>query len=348
MKKTLAKGGKTEKNMKKQSILNLVNSILLLCTLLFSVISFAWYSPNKDVGTPLSFGAGGAGSMTIHTFRVTDSVYVNGVETKAPQLIKSSGIEFLGASNSAINATALIDFGAIDDLGHLKNSNCAYYCVTINKADVGNDIFLNLSYSHLYSNVDLDSAFTTTPMYSVAQSTEYNYKTGNPFVLTPNTTVTNDQTTITPAIMNTFYDVTTETDTRASFYEEITALEKYDSSDWKKSQTFLHYAYAISDVNPATLTENAASAKILLDMFKTTGNKIDNAIPVSKVDTVPSTQSTEIVLPNDNSTIYLYIKVSTNLDNYAQLAELMMGKMPFYMGFGLRLHVQAQPKAVAE
>jgi hypothetical protein len=57
MKKTLAKGGKTEKNMKKQSILNLVNSILLLCTLLFSVISFAWYTNSTNIAPPLSFTA---------------------------------------------------------------------------------------------------------------------------------------------------------------------------------------------------------------------------------------------------------------------------------------------------
>ena len=180
------------------------------------------------------------------------------------------------------------------------------------------------------------------------QKVPYNYTTGNPFVLTPDTAVTDGQTTITPEIMNAFYDVTTGDDTRASFYEEITALEEYDSSDWTKSQTFLHYAYAISDVDPTTLVENEASAKILLDMFNTTGNKIEGAIPVSKVGTDPTTQATEIELDNDDSTVYLYIKVSPNLDNYAQLAQLMMGKMPFYMGFGLKLHVQAQPKTVAE
>ena len=346
MKKTLAKGGKTEKNMKKQSILNLVNSILLLCTLLFSVISFAWYSPNKDVGTPLSFGAGGAGNMNVHAFRVTDRIF-DGTNYTEPVLINCTNSEgFLGASDSAVNATALIDFGAIDDLGYLKNSNCVYYCVTINKAEVGNDVFLNLSYAPLYCNIDLDATtYSRTPEYSAIQKVGYQISTGYPFALTPDTAVTDGQTTITPEIMNAFYDVTTGDDTRASFYEEITALEKYDSSDWTKSQTFLHYAYVISDVDPETLAEDEASAEILLGLFKTTGNKIDNAIPVSKVGTDPATQSSEEVLPNDNSTVYLYIKVSPNLDNYAQLAQLMMGKMPFYMGFGLRLHVQVQPKA---
>ena len=333
MKETLAKGGKIEKNMKKQSILNLVNSILLLCTLLFSVISFAWYSPNKDVGTPLSFGAGGAGSMTIHQLRVNDKLLENDTNTDYDDTILNvfrSESEVLSTNQSMVDANTLLEFGAIDDLGKLKNSNCVYYCITINKAELGELAQVNLSYLNVYKENDN----TTNPYYCVSPDNNTptgTTSTGYHFVLNePN----KDLVTALPTI-----------------YSDVKDLEKQLTGDdatttdvvetWKDSSTFLHYACKGSNVSPETIT-----ADQLLAMFPTTGNQMDNAIPVSEAGSTATNFLTPVDLSSfTETTCYVYIKVTPDLDNFNELAQILMGHMPFYMGFGLRLHAQAQPKS---
>lgn len=327
MKKTLAKGGKTEKNMKKQSILNLVNSILLLCTLLFSVISFAWYSPNKDVGTPLSFGAGGAGSMTIHQLRVNDKLLENDPDTTYDDTILNvirSQSNVLSTEQSMVDAATLLEFGAIDDLGKLKNSNCVYYCVTINKTEVGEIAQINLSYLNVFKETDN----TTNPYYCVSPDNnppDDTTATGYHFVL---------------------HEINKDLST---FYTQVKPLEKFIADDtstenvleWKNSSTFLHYACKGSNVDPMSIT-----ADELLKMFPTTGNQMDNAIPVSEAGSTATNFLTSVDLSVFKENIcYVYVKVTPDLDNFNELAQILMGHMPFYMGFGLRLHAQAQPKS---
>lgn len=327
MKKTLAKGGKTEKNMKKQSILNLVNSILLLCTLLFSVISFAWYSPNKDVGTPLSFGAGGAGSMTIHQLRINDKLLENDPNTTYDDTILNvirSQSDVLSTKESMVDAATLLEFGAIDDLGKLKNSNCVYYCVTINKTEVGEIAQINLSYLNVFKETDN----TTNPYYCV--SPDNNAPTG--------TTSTGYHFVL--------HEINKDLST---FYTQVKPLEKFIADDtstenvleWKNSSTFLHYACKGSNVDPMSIT-----ADKLLEMFPTTGNQMDNAIPVSEAGSTATNFLTSVDLSVFTENIcYVYVKVTPDLDNFNELAQILMGHMPFYMGFGLRLHAQAQPKS---
>ena len=326
MKETLAKGGKIEKNMKKQSILNLVNSILLLCTLLFSVISFAWYSPNKDVGTPLSFGAGGAGSMTIHQLRVNDKLLEDDTNTTYDDTVLNvfrSESEVLSTNQSMVDANTLLEFGAIDDLGKLKNSNCVYYCITINKAELGELAQVNLSYLNVYK----ENGNTTNPYYCV--SPDNNTPDG--------TTSTNYHFVL--------HEINKDLST---FYDQVKPLEKFIADDtstenvleWKNSSTFLHYACKGSNINPETIT-----AKQLLEMFSTTGNQMDNAIPVSAAGSTATNFLTPVDLSEfTETTCFVYVKVTPDLDNFNELAQILMGHMPFYMGFGLRLHAQAQPK----
>lgn len=333
MKETLAKGGKIEKNMKKQSILNLVNSILLLCTLLFSVISFAWYSPNKDVGTPLSFGAGGAGSMTIHQLRINDKLLEDDTSTSYDDTklnVTRSQSDVLSTNKSMVDAATLLEFGAIDDLGKLKNSNCVYYCVTINKTEVGEIAQINLS----YLNVFKQTGNTTNPYYCV--SPDNNAPTG--------TTATGFHFVLNEPNKNLVEALPT-------IYSDVKKLEKQLTGDdstttdvvetWKDSSTFLHYACKGSNIDPEKIT-----ADELLKMFPTTGNQMDNAIPVSEAGSTATNFLTSVDLSSFKEPIcYVYVKVTPDLDNFNELAQILMGHMPFYMGFGLRLHAQAQPKS---
>lgn len=332
MKETLAKGGKIEKNMKKQSILNLVNSILLLCTLLFSVISFAWYSPNKDVGTPLSFGAGGAGGMVVHQLAINDLLKVDDDSTTYNDtelnITTRQAVTVLSNNSSEVNENTLLEFGAIDDLGYLKNSNCVYYCITIDTAEVGEIVDINLSYAEIYQ--DADSKYYVPDPPSSEDGTGYH------FVLTGSMGA------------DTRDDLT-------SFYAGVTNLESFDeTSDWTTDfKTFIHFACVASDIPPQTDDNTQISADQLLKLFPTNGNKIANAVPVTEMDSTATDYLTRVDLSQTTDTdgdgkLYIYIKVTPNLDNYSKLAELLMGHMPFYMGFGLRLHVQAQPKTVAE
>ncbi|MBQ2308605.1 MAG: hypothetical protein II373_03420, partial [Clostridia bacterium] len=129
---------------KKYSVLNLVNCILLALTLTFSVISYAWYSPAEELGTPLSFSAGDTGGLLALTkLKVSDD--------DEPILTLKQNLEFL--SNETFEETEtvgdktslILNFGTIDDLGYLKNSNVVYYCLTI-PVSSGTTTLLNLSY----------------------------------------------------------------------------------------------------------------------------------------------------------------------------------------------------------
>ena len=138
MKKTLAKGGKTEKNMKKQSILNLVNSILLLCTLLFSVISFAWYSNITTITPDLSFGAHDISQLKGLQKGNYDDAQSTWEYKEAPSL---------GTALAQVPASVSYDtfeMGVIDDLGYLKDTNCVYYCLPISATNT--NVIVNLSY----------------------------------------------------------------------------------------------------------------------------------------------------------------------------------------------------------
>ena len=132
MKETLAKGGKIEKNMKKQSILNLVNSILLLCTLLFSVISFAWYSNTVTIKPDLSFGAKNIGDLEdLVMLKFND----NGVDKSITEELTSLS---QSASPSTADASVIyttFEMGVIDDLGYLKDTNCVYYCLPVSVSE---------------------------------------------------------------------------------------------------------------------------------------------------------------------------------------------------------------------
>ena len=141
MKETLAKGGKIEKNMKKQSILNLVNSILLLCTLLFSVISFAWYSNTVTIKPDLSFGA-----KSISQLENLWKLYFDDAQS---QVRRDTEIETLGSAlNPETDYSSVsydtFEMGVIDDLGYLKDTNCVYYCLPIDKSY--NEVLIDLSY----------------------------------------------------------------------------------------------------------------------------------------------------------------------------------------------------------
>ena len=138
MKETLAKGGKTEKNMKKQSILNLVNSILLLCTLHFSVISFAWYSNITTITPDLSFGAHDISQL---------SGLQKGNYDDAQSTWAYTGVTSLGTALTEVPASVSYDtfeMGVIDDLGYLKDTNCVYYCLPISATNT--NVIVNLSY----------------------------------------------------------------------------------------------------------------------------------------------------------------------------------------------------------
>ena len=138
MKETLAKGGKIEKNMKKQSILNLVNSILLLCTLLFSVISFAWYSNTVTIRPDLSFGAKNISQLQ----GLQKGNYDDAQSTWEYEEVSSLGTALTGVPASVSYDT--FEMGVIDDLGYLKDTNCVYYCLPISAANT--NVIVNLSY----------------------------------------------------------------------------------------------------------------------------------------------------------------------------------------------------------
>lgn len=343
MKKTLAKGGKTEKNMKKQSILNLVNSILLLCTLLFSVISFAWYSPNKDVGTPLSFGAGGTGSLTLTQFALTDPTLQTGNKStivKVPTMqhgAVQNGIvkPYLGRNSFPITngdfgsidestgtLNTVLEFGTIDDLGYLKESNAIYYCVTV-PYDLGTSAEINLAYTleHL-ENYPYN-------LYYYEQDKE-------------------TQKDVLTKFNNAIHEAAIKAETAqnsADRYIAFEAVKSYCSPDSITAEQVLTM-FPRHDDETATNRPEKHSVVALID-DETTTDAAGNVVVTSRKEgdyessahSVAMSALDGTTVPASPDEYYIYIKIYPDLDSYHALAELMMDHMPFYTAFDLRLYI---------
>ena len=319
MKKTLAKGGKTEKNMKKQSILNLVNSILLLCTLLFSVISFAWYSPNKDVGTPLSFGAGGTGSMDIYKLVISDGAAPTTkpiVPNPTPITGKDPNVYSTFGDGKFLKES--LSFGVIDDLGILKDSNVVYFCVAI-PADLGNSVSVNVGYSKEFK-------------------TDYHFDLYD-----------ENATRITTA---SYY-------TDIAQYEKLYPNKDNSNAVYnaETSVSYITFACAGSTIAPADITAKQLKALFGERLESDTGTETlpaaPGTYPTIAADVDASEAFTEdaspahVNLTGTSGVNYVYIKLFPDLDNYHGLAEVMMDNMPFYSTFGLELFLEVHPAAAA-
>ena len=296
MKETHAKGGKIEKNMKKQSILNLVNSILLLCTLLFSVISFAWYTPNKDIKPPISFTAGGAGNLSNLTQILFDDAGAKrDVTTMTPGYFGTNGIP-------AAYTETLLEFGTIDDLGYLKNSNCVFYCLEIDKT-LGTTVELNVSYTTSGLDTTLGKHFN---IYEAGADGESNA------LLTTDT-------------VNGVEDV--DIHATAAGYENFEA-----TTEDPEIHTFINYKSAISTTPPESITTfSEMTALFANDTEPTMISAVDN--------TSEKEELTAPALSDSQQNYYLYIMLYPNLSNYDELAMLLLDHMPFQIAFGLKLYV---------
>lgn len=176
-------------NTKKYSILNLVNCILLALTLTFSVISYAWYSPAEELATPLSFSAGDTGG----NIKLSQLLYDDAGVLRADQetgtpitTLPSEGL-YLGQSTIPLVSATILEFGTIDDLGYLKNSNCVFYCLELD-ASLGKTVSIDISYttenlkdpSHHFNIYDKDDKLVDsvdvngieTPVHDAAASYE--------------------------------------------------------------------------------------------------------------------------------------------------------------------------------
>lgn len=298
---------------KKYSVLNLVNCILLALTLTFSVISYAWYSPAEELGTPLSFSAGDTGGLlSLTKLKVSDD--------DAPTLTLTPNLEFL--SNKTFEETEtvgektslILNFGTIDDLGYLKNSNVVYYCLTIPVAS-GTTTLLNLSYDKTSFSIASEEgdpqrlAGYHFNLYEDAESGGY-----------------------------TLLDEALHTSAK----NEESFGDNSETPEIEGIRTFLSYSCAVSDKAPGTI-----DAKYLLGLFATAQsgvNSLDH--PISQPDFIPTSDTDCISLTAPEGTTqnyYVYIKIYPDLDNYHEFAQLLMDHMPFYVAFGLSLYVDVRP-----
>ena len=288
---------------KKYSVLNLVNCILLALTLTFSVISYAWYSPAEELGTPLSFSAGDtSNAITVTKITVSDAY----LDDDPTVIVDDPGTRI---GDEGFSADSL-NFGTIDDLGYLKNSNVVYYCLTI-PVSSGTTTLLNLSYD--------------TTSFSIASDE------GDPQRLAG-------------------YHFNLYEDAKSGGYTLLdealhTSAESGESFDANANggiRTFLSYSCAVSDKAPETI-----DAADLLGLFATAQsgvNSLDH--PISKPDFIPASDTDCISLTAPEGTTqnyYVYIKIYPDLDNYHEFAQLLMDHMPFYVAFGTKLYVDVRP-----
>lgn len=308
---------------KKYSVLNLVNCILLALTLTFSVISYAWYSPAEELGTPLSFSAGDtSNAITVTKLQLSDVSLDHPTPTVT---VTDSGTRI---GDEAFSADSL-NFGIIDDLGVLKNSNVVYYCLTI-PVSAGTDSYINLSYDTTLLNKvvtkDKQAADLHFNLYDLSSS-------DSPTLLT----VDNPDT---PTIY--YHD---QAKSKESFGDDPTTTDVTEGI-----KTFLAYSCAVSDKPPQTTqdgTTTPISADDLFDMFEDKEKySISSPSYDPKADD-PENDDTQIVNVEPAETTgnyyYVYIKIYPDLDNYHELAQLLMDHMPFYVAFGTSLYVDVRP-----
>ena len=297
---------------KKYSVLNLANCILLALTLTFSVISYAWYSPAEELGTPLSFSAGDtSNAITVTKIMVSDA-YLDDDPTVT---VTDSGTRI---GDEGFSADSL-NFGTIDDLGVLKNSNVVYYCLTIPVA-AGTDSYVNLA----YDTTLLNPVVTEENPAEALHFNLYDLSSSD----TPTLLTVDDPDT--PTIY---------------YHDQAKGKESFDANANGGIKTFLAYSCAVSDIPPQTTqdgTTTPISADDLFDMFED-----KEKYSVSSTTYEPQNNTNEVVNVDPSETTeeyyYVYIKIYPDLDNYHELAQLLMDHMPFYVAFGLNLYVDVRP-----
>lgn len=289
--------------MKKQSILNLVNSILLLATLLFSVISFAWYTPNKDIKPPISFTAGGAGNLSNLTQILFDDA---GAKRGDTTIVEG----FLGRDAiPAATFDTLLEFGTIDDLGYLKNSNCVFYCLEIDKS-LGTTTDVNISYTAAGLDTTLGKHFN---IYEEGDDGK------NVLIQTENVDGVQD----------------------VNIHNTAAGYESFATSD---HHTFVNYKCIVSADAPSTI-EDFDDMMALFNVAEETDGSGGDAEPtmVSAVEDISAKETRSMANLGDQQNYYLYIMVYPNLSNYDELAMLLLDHMPFQIAFGLKLYVGVRP-----
>lgn len=299
-------------NTKKYSILNLVNCILLALALTFSVVSYAWYSPAEELATPISFGAGDTGTaIKITKIKISDATLEKPVATA------TDAGEYLG--DKAFNVGSL-NFGTIDDLGVLKDSNVVYYCLTI-PVTSGTDSFINLSYDTSLMQPVALSANTTSALHFNLYSLD---ATGKPTLLT-----------------------TDGNETNPVYYHAAAQTENFE-----EAKTFLAYSCKATTTPPLEVgaTDDGAFAETLKGLFT---NAEEYPISSTKYDPTNSTTEIRSVDAPDNleanaTEYYVYLKIYTDLDNYHEIAQLLMDNMPFYVAFGVKLYIDTKPTYESE
>lgn len=302
-------------NTKKYSILNLVNCILLALTLTFSVISYAWYSPAEELATPISFGAGDTGTaIKITKIKISDAT-----SEHPPLATATDAGEYLGDEEFNVGS---LNFGTIDDLGVLKDSNVVYYCLTI-PVTSGTDSFINLSYDKSLMQPVALAAGNTAKLHFNLYGLDAN---GTPTLLTTDGNKTNPV-----------------------YYHAKAQTEKFE-----EAKTFLAYSCVATTTPPlevgATDDDEGTFANTLKGLFT---NAVEYPISSTKYDPTNSTTEIRSVDAPDNlaanaTEYYVYLKIYTDLDNYHEIAQLLMDNMPFYVAFGVKLYIDTKPTYESE
>ncbi len=187
---------------KTRFIITIVSLILVFSALVTS--SVGWYSSLKAVKPQLGFSAGGTGDFQI--FRIT---YADDAESTQ----KSEAVSSVG---TAFDITKL-QFGKINNLSYLVNSNYIYYAVRIPKS-MGNTVNLGISHGQ-----------------STAQDLHFD-------IYVPIKAANGDY--ITDANGN----ITTELYTDSQNLPLIAAIETDNDS------SFISYSFAISEKEPSELS----------------------------------------------------------------------------------------------
>ncbi len=279
-------------------IMTVISFVLVLLSA--AALSLAWFSNYREIGAGLDFSAGDVGTFEVYRLQYQDDA--DG--SLSPNSSVDKPIDHIGdavGTQMASMDISKLQFGKINNLSTLENSNYIYYAVKIPKTMGG--------------SVEMSVAFDSSDQ-------KRHFK-----IYVPVVDGTSNQTDSSGNIVVEEY--TNETD-----LSEIETIEKPSEPNIEERCTFVSYSYAFSAKAPTEYQ----SVSDMDGLFADAGTPYPLS-PIDQ-NGMPQYKSTDTFNLSDISGeyYYVYIKLQPNLDIYAGFIDYLWDNMPFCLSYNIRVY----------
>ncbi|MBQ8719943.1 MAG: hypothetical protein IJY65_02810 [Clostridia bacterium] len=270
-----------------------VLSLLLVCSIIS--LSLGWLTNYIHLDPGLDFSADAPDDLLLYEISYDEDANDNVTQTV------TEGKETVGDGEFVISN---LQFGVINNLSVLKNSNYVYYAIRVPKKN-GDNISLGVS----YGDVDSDGAHFT--IY-VPVRENGDIKLENGVMVTEK-------------------------------LADVDKLDKLTAIETNNSATFITYSFAISEKAPSEYS-NVADMDALFEeaLADSDANKSaeKKEHQMNAVEDDGSPTLTEMTYDTSSITgdyYYVYIKLTPNIDLYKYFIDYLWDSMPFYLAYEIRV-----------